>query len=1005
MQDFDKLQARFVESDAPGEEVAKELASEPTPPPRVCEPGAPPSEQREALLLSKLAPPRLPLSLVERPGLLKELDAACTHALTLVSASAGSGKTTLLSAWAASFRQDERRKRAGCAPALAWLSLEALDNSPIRFWGSCLAALRTCLPRVGETALALLHSPEAPPLSTCLSHLINEIAQESRELILVLDDYHVITDQAIHEAMLFLLEHLPTNLHLVLATRVDPEFPLSRWRVRGQLLEIRSNELHFTREEAADFLLRRMGLPLSGEDIARLHHRTEGWIAGLYLAALSLRKRQDLSGWVSDFAGSHRYLLDYVQQDILAQLPVPLQQFLLQTAILTRMNAAACQAVAALPSREQSQEMLEEVERANLFVVPLDDERQWYRYHDLFREALLARLQARQPQLVPLLHTRAARFYEVQGEWAEAIAHALAAPDYPLAASMMEQTVEQFWLRGEAATMAGWVLALPEQTMREHARLALTAALYLLNPGAQPTGEQRARVHTEVRQLMARVENALRQEHDEVGPLLSVHHPDAGAALHPTRQQARTTADAGAARRLRLLHLGLAVSEAIARGEFERVSGLQQEIQELDRDEEVIWQMIPLASRFFLQCGLQQEGALLIPRLLAASEQASRSGSHFATVKVRQWLAEAALKTGKLRLAYEESRAALALIEEIAGYALLKGYFEQALAAVCYHWNRLEEARGWLRTALQDAATWQQSDMLLSGYSALILVELARGDRSAAEQALREIEQQKEATHYRGWLSALRARWWLAQGQVREASDWAAGIVFPEETWESSWYFAFPVVIQVYFAQHRWQEALSLLERWRGHLERPDNSKITLTYLAQVLVALHQAGKSDQAREVAVRLFALTEPEGYLRVYLDEGEPMKEALLSWLTSASRQLPQASSPTASVSRLLAAFEQEAHRASRRTEVATLPDPMPSRVPQPSPAASALGISLTRREQEVLRLLVAGQTYAEMAEALVVSPNTIKSQVSSIYRKLGVSRRAEAIALTRRLRALS
>jgi len=444
--------------------------------------------------------------------LLRELDAARSYPLTLVSASAGSGKTTLLSAWVVSSRQGERPRAAGRKPALAWLSLEALDNDPIRFWASVIAALRTCLPKIGQTALALLHSREAPPLSTILTALLNELVQGSGDIILILDDYHVISDQTIHDSLLFLLDHLPVRMHLVLATRTDPALPLSRLRVRGQLIEIRSSDLRFTQEEATSFLLQRMGLPLSEEDVVTLQHRTEGWIAGLHLAALSLRKQQDLSGWVSDFAGSYRYLLDYVQQDILERLPVPLQHFLLQTSIVTRMNAALCQAIIAGPSLHVSQEMLEEVERANLFVVPLDEQRQWYRYHDLFREALRARLHTAQPELVPLLHIRAARWYESQGEWREAIAHTLAAPDYPLAASLMEQAAPAFWLSGEASAVHTWVLALPDIVLRAHTRLALDAALRFLNFVHISTETVHASMAAQVQRTITRMEEILRRK-------------------------------------------------------------------------------------------------------------------------------------------------------------------------------------------------------------------------------------------------------------------------------------------------------------------------------------------------------------------------------------------------------------------------------------------------------------------------------------------------------------
>jgi LuxR family maltose regulon positive regulatory protein len=534
--------------------------------------------------------------------LLGELDAVDTHPLTLVSAPAGSGKTTLLSAWA-----------AGREPALAWLSLEALDDEPICFWAAVITALRTYLPRVGKTALAMLHSQEAPPLTTILTNLLNEIGQVRRELILVLDDYHVISDQAIHEAMLFLIEHLPPILHLVLATRTDPELPLSRFRVRGQLGEIRSNDLRFTQEEATIFLLQRMCLPLSGEDVATLHHRTEGWIAGLHLAALSLRKRQDLSGWVSDFAGSYRYLLDYVQQDVLARLPVALQHFLLQTSLVTRMNAALCQAITAGPSLQASQQMLEEVERANLFVVPLDEQRQWYRYHDLFREALRVRLHASQPELVPLLHQRAARWYETQGEWREAVTHALAAPDYPLAASLVEQAAPAFWLSGEARTIQNWILALPDPVLRSHTRLALDAALRFLNSVHLSTETVHASMAAQVQRTIARMEEILRN-------LQALLLGEAEVTLIE--------------RRLRLLRALIEVRAYFRRGDKERLRRLTHEVEALPPVEEVSWRLIPLSFAFWLALALQQESALLVERLREARQWISEAGDPLVTFRV-----------------------------------------------------------------------------------------------------------------------------------------------------------------------------------------------------------------------------------------------------------------------------------------------------------------------------------------------------------------------------------
>lgn len=965
------------------EEVAKELASEPTSPPLVSEPPA--SEQRGILLLSKLTPPHLPLSLVARPRLLKELDGICAHPLTLVSASAGSGKTTILSAWAASSRQNERLQAAGHEPALAWLSLEALDNHPVRFWASVIAALRTCLPGVGKTALALLHSPEAPPLSTCLSHLLNEIGQVSRELILLLDDYHVISDQAIHEAMLFLLDHLPANMHLVLATRTDPAFPLSRWRVRGQLLEIRSRDLRFTQEETASFLLQCMSLPLSQDDLARLQQRTEGWIAGLQLAALALRKQQDCSNWVSDFAGSYRYLLDYVQQDILTPLPVPLQHFLLQTSILNRMNAALCQAVTAGATPQESQQMLEEVERANLFVVPLDEQRQWYRYHDLFREALRARLHASQPELVPLLHTRAAHWYEAQGEWQEAIMHALAAPDYPLAASLIEQAAPQYSLAGEAKTVHSWVLSLPDSVLCAHARLALDAALRFLNSVHISTETVHASMAAQVQRTIMRME----------------------AILHG--QQAHVLSEAEVAlieRRLSLLRALIEVRAIMGRGDTERLRLLTHDLEALPPDDEVSWQLIPLSFAFWLALSLQHSSALLVKRLREARQWIRKAGDHLVTFRVMTWLATAYLEAGQLHQAHQECLEALTLLEQINGETPVAGYLLFALFNVYYAWNRLEEATEVLQRLRRIAQDWQQVELLMIGERSAARLALARGDLSTAQQALQRAEalfEREEFVNNVRWVVDTRVQMWLAQGNLAEANAWAAQTSLSPQTWNPLRKWEVLLLARVALAQQKPTQAVETLERFNWQRDQPADIEKTLEWMALYAIALFCAGKTTQARAMVARLLAMTGPEDYIRVYLDAGSPMKQALKLLLEEppehdASPGIPSRSS----VSRLLATFKQEG-RLTRGSEV---PPTATKTLPHPALNAAQQGLiePLSRQEQQVLRLLVGGSTYAEMAATLIVSPNTIKTQVSSIYRKLGVSRRAEAIATTQRLHLL-
>jgi LuxR family maltose regulon positive regulatory protein len=507
------------------------------------------------LLSSKLTPPRLPHALVERERLLVALDRALLTPLTLLAAPAGWGKTTLLAAWA-------RRNAA----RVAWLSLEELDTSPTRFWVALIAALRRgggYAPSFGETAVTLLESPQ-PPLSTILTALLQELEGRSAHptpIVLMVDGYQMIADPAIHQSMSFFLEHLPAHVHLLLASQVDPDLKLSRWRVRGQLCEIRADDLRFQEGEASQYLGQLLSPPLSEEEVQQLLSRTEGWIAGLHLAALTLQKRQDRAAFLQEFTGSQRYLLDYVQEEILSRLPAHVRDFLLHTAILSRLDTSVCQAVTAAPQRRVSQQMLAFLERANLFLVSLDEERRSYLLHELFREALLSALYTTHPESIPALHHRAARFYEVQEEWTKAITHALEARDYATAAKLMEHTVEQFWLREEAATIARWVLALPDRQAREHARLLLTTVVQ--------TPRER---YQEARQLMARVEAALQGEIDALASQISATGAEAG----DVERQASAAEHALLQWRLRVLRRLMAVIEATASGELERLRSMQE---------------------------------------------------------------------------------------------------------------------------------------------------------------------------------------------------------------------------------------------------------------------------------------------------------------------------------------------------------------------------------------------------------------------------------------------
>ena len=385
------------------------------------------------LLQTKLFVPRSRRGLVPRPRLTERLDRGAASKLMLVSAPAGFGKTTLLAEWLAAGPARPTKE-----PSAAWLSLDRGDNDPATFWTYVIAALQTVAPGVGADTLTLLQEPQPAPIESVLTTLLNDLGAIASDIVLVLDDYHVIDARDVQDGMAFLLDHLPPQLHLVIASRADPALPLARLRARGELVEVRAAELRFTPDEAAAYLNEMMGLALTAQDVAALEGRTEGWIAALQLAALSIQGRDDVAGFIAGFAGDDRYIVDYLAEEVLQRLPEHVQDFLLQTSILDRLSGPLCDAVT---GQGGGKAMLEALERGNLFLVPLDDRRRWYRYHHLFAEVLQARLLDEQHHHVPDLHRRASAWYEQNGEQSEAIRHALAAEDFERAADLVEVAV------------------------------------------------------------------------------------------------------------------------------------------------------------------------------------------------------------------------------------------------------------------------------------------------------------------------------------------------------------------------------------------------------------------------------------------------------------------------------------------------------------------------------------------------------------------------------------
>ncbi|MGD8398656.1 MAG: LuxR family transcriptional regulator, partial [Anaerolineae bacterium] len=454
--------------------------------------------QQHSLLQTKLYIPPIRRELVSRPRLIERLNAGLNGCLTLVSAPAGYGKTTLVTQWLNSTK----------CPS-TWLSLDESDNDPTRFLVYFVAALRTVDADIGKGVLSALQSPQPPPVEAVLTSLINDAAAIPDRILLVFDDYHLIESPPVDNALTFLLEHLPAQMHLVIVTREDPHLSLARLRARGHLTELRAADLRFTASEAADFLNQVMGLELAAEDIAVLERRTEGWIAGLQLAAISMQGREDTAALIKSFAGSHRHVLDYLVEEVLKQQSESIQTFLLQTTVLDRLTGSLCDAILGrgaddqrstgdrntfalqLPSSSASgQEILEHLERSNLFVVPLDEERRWYRYHHLFADLLRQRLHQTQPEQVPILHRRASKWYEQNGFVDEAIEHALRAEDFERAADLVEGRAETPWGRGEQIRLQGWLEALPAEQVLSRPQLCIFHAWGLFASGQQSAAEQ-----------------------------------------------------------------------------------------------------------------------------------------------------------------------------------------------------------------------------------------------------------------------------------------------------------------------------------------------------------------------------------------------------------------------------------------------------------------------------------------------------------------------------------
>ncbi len=890
-------------------------------------------------LVTKLYIPRPRPDVVVRSRLVERLNTGLYRKLTLISAPAGSGKTTLVSEWV----------EAVARPA-AWLSLDEGDNDLNRFLTYLVTALQAIAPALGQGLLGVLESSQPAPAESMLTALLNDISALPDNFILVLDDYHVIDAAPLNQALAFLLEHQPPQMHLVITTRDDPQLPLARLRARGQMTELRAIDLRFSAAEAAEFLNQVMRLDLSVEDIARLETRTEGWIAGLQLAALSMQGQQDVSEFIRAFAGDNHYIVDYLVAEVLQHLPDSVRSFLLETAILDRLNGPLCDAIT---GQSDGQARLEALERGNFFVVPLDDKRHWYRYHHLFADVLYAHLMEERPGQIATLHRRASAWYEQHGSLADAIRHALAAGDFARAAGLVELVGPAMYRSRQEATVLGWLQALPDELFYNRPVLSDYYAGTLLTSGKLEGVE--ARLRDAERWLDTNAEP------DEQPLTLLAERVVMDEAAF--RQLPGSVALHRAGQALVLGNLLDTVAHA------RRVLGLVPEDEHLLRGGAMA--LIGLAS--------WTGGDLKAARRMYAEGMAhlQLAGNIADTIGGAVTLADIQLAQGRLSEAMRTYERALQLSSE-HGAPVLRGTADMhvGLSALYRERDDLKAAAGHL---LKSKELGEFNGFPQNPYrwcAAMARIREAEGDLDGALDLLREA-----GRLYAGDFSpnvrpipALKARVWIAQGRLSEALGWAReqGLSV-EDDLSYLREFEHITLTRVLLAQTSLDPAgrsiagaFGLLERLLEAAEAGERGRSVIEILVLQALAYQLQGEVPAALVPLERALTLAEPEGYIRIFIDEG-PLMAALLQ--KAAKDGIAPAYSR-----RLLAAF---------------------GRV-EDNPPVQQVGIDpLSEREREVLRLLATDLSGPEIARELIVSLSTLRSHTKNIFTKLGVNSRRAAV----------
>jgi LuxR family maltose regulon positive regulatory protein len=903
-----------------------------------------PTVESAPLLETKLYLPRAPRGLVPRPRLSERLDHGAAAKLMLVSAPAGFGKTTLLAEWLAAGPAAPTDERSA-----AWLSLDGGDNHSATFWTYLIAALRTAAPGVGGSALALLQSPQPAPIETVLTTLVNDLAAVTSDIVLVLDDYHVIDARDVLDGMAFLLDHLPPRLHLVIVSRADPALPLARLRVRGELMETRAADLRFTPDEAAAYLNGVMGLALTSHDMAALEGRTEGWIAALQLAALSMQGRHDVADFIADFAGDDRYVVDYLVEEVLARQPDRVQTFLLTTSILGRLTGPLCDAVT---GQGGGKAMLESLDRANLFLVALDDRRRWYRYHHLFADVLQARLLDEQPDDVPDLHRRASAWFEANGERLVAVEHALAGQDFERVAHLVELAIPAMRRDRQEATMRRWLEALPAELLRARPVLSVSLAGSLMS-----TGEVEG-----VEALLRDAERLLDSTDDSAAP--------------DTRQAAMVVVDEDEYRRLPSAIAMYRAGQALMLGDVTGTMTHARRALEIVAPDDHLGRGGPEALLGLAYWTSGDLGAAY--RWYAAGTASLDKAGHLAdVVGCAITLADIRIAQGRLRDAMSTYERGLQLATAQDGPPL-RGAADMhvGMSQLLCERNDFDAA---LQHLLASQELGEHNGMPRNAYrwrAAMARILVADGDLDGALELLDQAERVYVGDFSPNWrpVPAVRARVWISHGRLGDAFGWVRGQgLSVDDELDYVHEFEHLTLARALVAQYTTEGvdesvhlAVGLLQRLLRAADEGDRPGSVIEILVLQALAQHALGDTVAALAPLERALAMGEPEGYVRLFVDEGPPMAVLLEA---AAGRGL----SPRY-VRRLRSAFGSTDDRA---------------------PAHQDLIEPLSARELDVLRLLATDLDGPAIAGELVVSLNTVRTHTKNIYAKLDVNNRRAAV----------